>query len=109
MFTKRGLSLVELLVAVGIMAILAVGLVSYYGRYQHRTRYIRTKNELRQINAALEHWISDNETYPADVNRGLPTGLEAYLPDGDWPSGPWNNSVYDWDSWLINNDPVYQI
>lgn len=109
MITRRGISLVELLIAIGIMVILAVGIVSYYGRYQHNSRYVRTKNELRQINAALEHWISDNDSYPADVSRGLPSGLEDYLPDSDWPNGPWNNSVYDWDNWLINNLPVYQI
>lgn len=106
---KKCFSLIELLVAVAIIAILAgVGLV-YMGRSKEMARFVRAKKELETIAGSLESYLNDNEQYPADVNRGLPSGIEQYLPEGDWPEGPWLGSVYDWDNWIIDEEKIYQV
>lgn len=106
---KKGFTLVELLVVIIIIATLAGGLIIYLSRAREQAKYVRAKKELETIAAALESYLNDNEQYPADVNRGLPNGIEQYLPDNFWPQGPWQGSVYDWDNWNINNDQIYQV
>lgn len=106
---KKAFTLVELLVVIAIIGILATGIYAYSGRAKDKTRYARVKEELKQLGTALEHYLNDYGAYPADVNRGLPNGIEAYIKRGNWPNGPWDHSVYDWDNWTINNEQIAQI
>lgn len=74
--------------------------------------YSRAALETTEIAKSLLLYLQDNGSYPADANRDLPPGLEAYLPAGDWPNGPWPGSVYDWDNWNDPSNPgqkIYQI
>ena len=113
---KKGFTLIELLVVLAIIGLLASIILASITNARERARSARTKEELQQLDTALELYASDHSgMYPADVTRSLPPGLEAYLPNGTWPNAPWPGSVYDWDNWAPGDlsyapfTQVYQI
>lgn len=68
----RGLSLLELLVAVALLAVLALIAVPVYSGYQERTRKVRAINDLRAIEAAVRLFATDRGRYPDSlVEAGL--------------------------------------
>lgn len=96
---NRGFTLMEILIVIGIIAVLG-GIVAgslLSGRDKAYTA--RAMLEFRSLSNALELYKIDNGGYPADVDRGLPSGLEEHLSGGHWPNAPWPGSVYDWDNW----------
>ncbi len=102
---KAGFTLIELLVVVAILAILSSLLLAAVRKAIDRAYYARAKGELRSIEKALHLYMLDhNFNYPADVDRGMPSGLEDYLASSDWPDPPWLNSFYDWDYWDSNSN-----
>lgn len=102
---KSGFTLMELLVVVSIITILSSLLLVAVRRGIERAYYIKAKAELRSIEKALYlYMLRNNFNYPADVGRGLPSGLEDYLASDEWPDPPWLNSHYDWDYWDSNSD-----
>jgi prepilin-type N-terminal cleavage/methylation domain-containing protein len=99
MGTKRGFSLMEILIVIGIIAILGAVIYAPLKSARDKAYVGRSKMEFNSLNNALELYKIDHGDYPADVNRGLPNGLEAYLAGENWPSAPWPGTVYDWDNW----------
>lgn len=97
----KGFTLIELLVVISIIGLLASIIVTSLWGARTKAYYARSQEELSQLSKALELYFMDhNYEYPADVNRGLPNGLEAYLSSRpSWPAAPWPGSVYDWDYW----------
>ena len=94
-----GFTLIELLVVIAILGILlAIVLLSIRTAYEGAYK-ARAELELRQLNSAMHIYRLDLGYYPDDADRGLPSGLEYYLPSGSWPNAPWPGSVYDWDNW----------
>lgn len=66
----RGFSLIELLVAISIIAILtAVGVVSYTS-INKRSRDVKRKSDLEQLRSALELFRADNGYYPGGCGGG---------------------------------------
>jgi type II secretion system protein G len=106
MITPRGFTLLELLVVISIIGVLAAIIFPALGGAKQKAYLARTKVEFRSIATALEFYATDNNRYPGDVDRGLPSGLEKYLSPGAWPAAPWPGSTYDWDSWAPS-DLVY--
>ncbi len=99
-----GFTLIEILVVVAILGILSSLLLVAVRSALERARFIKAKSELRSIEKALYLYMLDhNFNYPADVSRGMPSGLENYLASGQWPNPPWLNSYYDWDYWDSNS------
>ena len=96
-----------------IIGLLASIVLTSISTAREKARNARAREELHQIDTALELYASDhNGTYPADVNRALPPGIEAYLPDGVWPSAPWPGGVYDWENWApgdLSYPPFLQV
>lgn len=127
MKNNKGATLIEFLVIVLIIAIIAAIISFSMKRALDRAYSVRAKTEIRALGVALELYLMDyNYTYPCDVNRDLPPGIEKYLSTNpDWPKAPWPGSVYDWDYWhpnpastggcagLLSEDPktepVYQL
>ncbi|KKU82985.1 hypothetical protein A2973_03060 [Candidatus Gottesmanbacteria bacterium RIFCSPLOWO2_01_FULL_49_10] len=101
---KKGFTLIEVLVAATIIAVLvAIGMVSY-GNINKRSRDSKRKSDLEQVRSALEMYRSDNNAYPAvntggfataaNLNTGNPaTGLvSAYTPS--IPTDPTSSQTY---------------
>jgi prepilin-type N-terminal cleavage/methylation domain-containing protein len=98
---KRGFSILELTVAVGIIALLAALVMFTMHNRRAHARLARVTVELNTIASAMAKYAEDNNyQYPAEVARGLPPGLEAYLAGGQWPTGAWPNGLYDYDAWV---------
>lgn len=84
---RRGFTLMEILVAISIIAILtAIGIVSY-GSVNRRSRDTKRKSDTEQVRSALEMYRTDNGYYPAigagswTNASGLSTVLVAtYMP-----------------------------
>ncbi|OGZ08685.1 MAG: hypothetical protein A3D65_01235 [Candidatus Lloydbacteria bacterium RIFCSPHIGHO2_02_FULL_50_13] len=105
-----GLTLIEIIIVVAIIAILAAAVVHSYTQYKKRTYSNRALEELESIANAMALYVIDNNgAFPDDADRALPPGLEKYLTNENWPKAPWPGSVYDWDNWTIGGKKVYQI
>jgi prepilin-type N-terminal cleavage/methylation domain-containing protein len=113
---SKGFTLIELLVVIAIISILASIVFNSVGRAKDKAYFSRAKLEFKSMDTALALYYEDNEDYPPDADRNIPSGLEEYLATAEgvdvWPSAPWPGSVYDWDNW---DDPdnegekIYQI
>lgn len=110
-FKSKGFTLIELLVVVAIIGILSAMVLSSLAAARNKAYYTRALTEFRSVATALELYATDhNGTYPADVSRSVPPGLEPYLSGGTWPPAPWPGAVYDWDNWDLGIEgKVYQI
>ncbi|MFZ5845375.1 MAG: type II secretion system protein [Patescibacteria group bacterium] len=71
---KRGFTLVEVLVAATIIAVLTVVGVVSYASVNQRSRDTKRKSDLEQIRSALEMYRVDNGYYP---NTGTGTWTDA--------------------------------
>lgn len=109
-----------MLLVIAIIGILASVVIAEISEVRKRTIYVRALSELRAIETALFLYRDANDqAFPADVNRAVPPGLEAYLHNprdiDDWPDAPFKGSVYDWDNWAPSDlsyppyEQVYQI
>ncbi len=79
----RGFTLIELMVAVSIIAILSAVGVSAFSKAQVKARDTTRKNDLRQIQTALDLYYESNSKYPAGA------GLEdatTCMSDADFSS-----------------------
>ncbi|RJP46338.1 MAG: prepilin-type N-terminal cleavage/methylation domain-containing protein [Armatimonadetes bacterium] len=64
---SRGFTLVELMVAVGIIAILSLVSISTYSGLQKGTRDSKRQSDLRVIQSALEQYRADQGFYPSNM------------------------------------------
>lgn len=113
---EPGFTLMELMIVISIIGILAALIFPVFTSARNAAYVARSKTEFKSIATALELYTNaTGSQYPADVDRGLPPGLESYLGPGEWPEAPWPGSVYDWDSWNAEDlayspqEPVRQI
>lgn len=95
---KKGFTLIEILVTIAIIAVLAILVMSTIAAARNKGYTARTLQEFRSFQQAMELYLNDNPSYPADVSRNIPAGLEEFLGGGSWPDGPYPDSVYDWDN-----------
>lgn len=90
---NRGFSLLELLVVIGIIAILtALGTVSFTTA-QKKTRDSRRLSDLKEIQNALETYHAVNGAYPGGAYPGGIDDLE-YFSGGSVPVDPKKNIPY---------------
>lgn len=95
-----GFTILELLIVIAIIGLLSTTVLSSTRSARDKAFEVRGKKELLTIYEALQLYMTDRGgRMPPDVSRGLPPGLEDYLPSGEWPNAPWPGSVYDWDVW----------
>lgn len=63
---KNGFTLLELIVVMAIIGILSTMMIGNFVVSQQRARDAKRKNDLVQIQRALEQYINDKGTYPAE-------------------------------------------
>ena len=61
---KKGFTLIELLIVIAIIGVLATLLMANFIGIRQRARDAQRKSDVRQIQAALELYRSDNQAYP---------------------------------------------
>ena len=108
----KGLTLIELLIAMVVMGIMATMVISRYTDATDEAKEAQALAEFRTMRNAIQIYRIYNGTYPSDVNRDIPPGIEPYLTSSDadnWPDAPWEGSVYDYDAYVSGGEPTYQI
>lgn len=89
-FLKRnnGFTLVELLVVIVILAILTSIAIPSYAIVKNRARESATKTEMNNIARALDIYISENQSYPAEddfpdalIAAGI---MESFIANDAW-------------------------
>lgn len=95
--TRKGFTLVELLVAVTIVAILSVTAFVAFGGQTLRARNAKRQEHLSSIQSALELYFTQNNVYPTVTEFNDP--LEASNPlvpefISIIPSDPWEERAY---------------
>jgi|GEM_PF-2018583 len=108
---RRGFTLIELIIAVVLIAILATLVALSVIRLRESAKLSRVSTELGEISSALNEYAQDNNyQYPPDTSRNVPPGLEKYLAGGVWPISAWPHGQFDWDNWYgADGTQVYQI
>jgi len=102
-------TLVELLVVIFIVCFLTAGSFIAVKRAKERAYLTAAKTELILLSTYVKKYYDEYGDFPADVNRGLPPGIEKYF-EGRWPKPIWPGSVYDWDNWTLGDGTkIYQI
>ncbi len=98
MSRKDGYSVIELLIAVVIIADLALIAVPYLFRARQATQNSQFLNDLRVCVSAVEMYAAENTRYPAEAAPAVvPTGLGIYLNKLRWNQANSLNASWDWD------------
>lgn len=102
---SKGFTLVELLVAIAIIALLtSVGLVSF-SRAQQNSRDARRKADLQSLKAALEMYYDSNNAYPSGGYAVISTRLATLVSGGHikaLPTDPVSTRYYYYTSLSSN-------
>lgn len=93
---KNGLTLIELMVVLVILAILILAAIFAYRTQLAKARDARRKADLDKLTKVLEDYASDHLCYPDNLTCGPATGtdLEGYL--SEVPCDPLNNSYFNY-------------
>lgn len=81
MRVSRAFTLVELLVAIGVIAILAALVLSVFSRTRATTQAISCRNNLRQWGTALHLFAADHNDYLPPEGRPTPTAANLNNPN----------------------------
>ena len=78
---KKGFTIIELLVAVGVMAVMSAGIVAAIGQGPRmRSRDARRKADLESIRTALEMYRNNYGWYPSPANYDCIGALPCFSP-----------------------------
>lgn len=87
----RGFTLIEIMVVVGIVAILIAIAVPSYSRYVLKSRRLDGQSNLLKIQTRLEEYFVQNESYPVNTTN-FPIPSSTYYQYSYVPSG--GNTAY---------------
>src|SRR5688500_12262408 len=90
----RGLTLTELLVVIGIIALLAAVLFPVFGRVRENSRKSSCQSNLKQVSTAFLQYCQDfNEKLPHSAQNSDPVGGGWVLGGGGAPTYPFPTDV----------------
>jgi type IV pilus assembly protein PilE len=81
MHKRRGFSLIEVLIVIGVISILAAVALPSYRNYVLRGKIAEATSQLSATRVKLEQWFQDNRTYCATA--GCPACPASALPDAN--------------------------
>ncbi len=81
---SRGLTLIEIIIAIAIVSILATVMALNIGGTLIRSRDAQRKNDLKKIQIALQLYYQDHGVYPSTYNS-----ISGYWQDYSTGSQPW--------------------
>ena len=93
-------TLVELMIAVSIIALVAVIALPSYLRAREQAQNAKFVNALRAATGAFEMYNVEHNNFPPDANRGIvPAGMALYFgPTFDWTAPTPVGGKWDWDN-----------
>jgi prepilin-type N-terminal cleavage/methylation domain-containing protein len=98
MLTKRGFTLVEIMIVVAIIGILAA--LGFPAMYEagNRTRARRLARDIQTAGHAFIQYAMENGQYPADRTPAqMPAGMSGYLWNFPWAENTAVGGHWDWD------------
>lgn len=106
-----GFTLLELLMVMVIFMVIVSVVVVATRSARQSAKIKKTAQDLTGLATALAMYYDDYSVYPADVSRGMPSGIENYLVTRKLPAGLWSDSCYDWENWTdpATGAKIYQI
>lgn len=78
-YRERGFTLIELLVAMGIIAVLTGLAIFNFNQSRVRARDVQRKNDLKQLQTALELYKNDANGYPPTISDTGVTWQQALI------------------------------
>lgn len=109
MFTpnkKRGYTLLELMIVVGIIAIITAFAVPAYGRYSFRARRVEARELLMRVAAAQERFYTNFNRYAADpISAASSLGIGTMSEHGYYRIQTANGPTGDNQSYLLTAIP----
>lgn len=85
---QRGFTLLELMVAMAIVALLAAVALPYYESFTQQSRRTEGINALVQVAALQERWYTENSTYTANLlDLGLDNAVTNTTDNGFYTFG----------------------
>ncbi|MDP9004520.1 MAG: type II secretion system GspH family protein [Verrucomicrobiota bacterium] len=96
---RDAFTLIELMIVVGIIALLALIAVPSFLRARQRAQNAKFINALRIASGAFDTYAMEHNSYPPDVNRGIvPPGMAPYFgPSMNWTASTPIGGQWDWD------------
>ncbi|MEM6399489.1 MAG: prepilin-type N-terminal cleavage/methylation domain-containing protein [Cyanobacteria bacterium P01_D01_bin.116] len=99
-----GFSLLELVVVVGVVAVVSAVAAARFDSMGARARHVATLEEFRRFERAFLQYQAAEGSFPPDVHHGLfPPEMAGYLSRESWlapsPMGgwwDWNNAEHPW-------------
>lgn len=76
---EKGLTLVELIIVVSLIAALAIIAISYFRGQLFKGNDAKRKADINRIKVAVEEYEKDHDCYPLAVSCNPGTGLQPYL------------------------------
>ena len=90
-----GYTLMELLIVIGVIAVVVASGVFGFQELGRRGRDSRRRADIQMFAGALEqYYLANDQQYPTDTSC---LGTEAFLATGQFPSDPSADVAYDYD------------
>jgi prepilin-type N-terminal cleavage/methylation domain-containing protein len=97
-FSRQGFTLVEIMIAIGIIALLAAIAVPAFAKMRRTAQDKKFIADIRTISHAFEEYATANPTYPADGTPGVvPPEMAGSMPRIDFTQVTSIGGQWDWD------------
>ncbi|MDP6631058.1 MAG: type II secretion system protein [Kiritimatiellia bacterium] len=109
MSSKRGFTVIEIMIVVTIIGLLATLAVPHFRKIRRRARNAVFINNLRILSdSVFEQYAIENGGYPADAPPGvIPAGIQPYMARRvHWEEGTPIGGQWNWDRGATRTDKI---